>query len=187
MEQSKIKNIYAIVINGSKYIVQSDNGIISLVNTNPIINTNTVQYEVSNYISQRIQGDNIWEIRKDLSNIQTIINTSNEQTVMGFLKSYFDNKNQENNKLDVLNSELKNLREQIVESFNSDSSQSLDDTREFDINNSSYQNGKQMVLTNGKSLLPNDKNAYVNALILAFIVEVVGIILSIFVLLKIQV
>lgn len=188
-----VKQLYAISINGTAYMI-------SLIDKDLIIGSfksnyedNMEQKKIINVIQENLsfcKKLNMHELRLFLVELQGLINNTStfdmEQKVEEFFNIQFGEKRQQQ-----LNN-LKQQREQLISQyFDAAHEEEYKAGSGNDTNTTSFIKNKQKVKSNGKSVLPHDgfmklgKDAFVNALVLATIVELVSMFLVTILLLKI--
>jgi len=188
-----IKNIYVIDIFGEKNIIKYDgkNILVSNISNSDI---NSLGYEISDYIKHELMyyNEEISKLRPFLSELQKVINSSDKSNVFNNVRDYFfrttnifsgtSEKKNENYSID----ELKMYKENIMNYKNEKNFGITDEqlNEGIELNGNVIKSGKQKVLSNGKSLL--EKDAFVNALVLALIVEISGLVMLTILLFKIM-
>ena len=162
-----MKNVYVITIFNNNFVIQYDG--------NNILLFGTSLGKTLDQIESSVNG-NVNELRIFLIKLQSIINLSDKNNIMDnvrefFLKNtniFFSDENESTIQSDMNSnniSELEKFKEQILSNYNIDNSSEPETIKK---------GGRQKVLGNGKSLIDN-KDAFVNALLLAFIVELFGL------------
>ena len=184
-----MKNIYVITIFDKKFFVQSD-GINTSVKKIGAENINNGLEDIAAFIINEELNNrekDIVKIRTTLKELQEIINLSSEFNLVSNIKGYFS-KSLLNNKINERienSSEIEQLKNMKQEFINNQTDLNLDYNQVDGVS----MGGKQKVLSNGKSIVENDKklgkDAFVSALVLAVIVEALGLFAFTLILLKI--
>lgn len=185
MANNSVKNIYVLNVLGKNFFVGYDGKNIKLY-SNGIIDTNSLEYLISEYINRELvyYNDSVENLRTFLPELQKVINSSSKSVILNNIRDFFVN-NTNIFTSDVQNSD--NSEENVIVEETSDNTEEniiVEETsgNEFE----SRSKGKQKVLSNGKSLLDNNQNAYVSALVLALLVEISGLVIFTMFLFKIM-
>lgn len=173
-----MKNVYVITIFNNNFVIQYDGNNILIFGTSHGKTLDQIESSVCDYIEHELRyyNGNVNELRIFLIKLQSIINLSDKNNIMDnvrefFLKNtniFFSDENEATIQSDMNSnkiSELEKFKEQILNNYNIDNSSEPETIKK---------GGRQKVLGNGKSLIDN-KDAFVNALLLAFIVELFGL------------
>lgn len=179
MDTDNIKNVYVIDIIGKKFVVKYDGKNILLSSLSNNLDVNSLEYKVYQYINHELiyYNKDITELRKFLPELQKVINNSNPLNMIDNVRDCFwrftniFSSEQEMKTESPTIDDLKKYREEIINSSYTDESSEIDEN----ISSNSNSKGKQKILSNGKSLL--EKDAFVNALVLALLVEISGLVI----------
>ena len=147
-----MKNVYVITIFNNNFVIQYDGNNILLFGTSHGKTLDQIESSVCDYIEHELRyyNGNVREFF--LKNTNIFFSGENKTTIQSDMNS---------NKI----SELEKFKEQVLSNYNIDNSSESETIKK---------GGRQKVLGNGKSLIDN-KDAFVNALLLAFIVELFGL------------
>lgn len=172
MVNNSVKNIYVLNVLGKNFFVGYDGKNIKLY-SNGIVDTSSLEYLISEYINRELvyYNNGVENLRTFLPELQKVINSSSKSVILNNIRDFFVN-NTNIFTSDVQNSDK--IEENIIVEETSGN--------EFE----SRSKGKQKVLSNGKSLLDNNQNAYVSALVLALLVEISGLVIFTMFLFKIM-
>lgn len=162
------KDFYVLYIFNNNFVVSYD----YVQNKSVFLNIDSLndsfEYGILKYIEQQLVGYNdINELRSILSKIQACINSSTRENMLENIEKYF-NQN--------VNNTSKNEQ---IDSLLAWKNQLLNSNAPGEVTEEVIEGGRgrQFVKSNGHSLLDDNKNAFINALVLALIVEVFGLVM----------
>lgn len=165
------KDFYVLYIFNNNYIASYD----YVQNKSVFLNIDSLndsfEYGILKYIEQQlVEYNDINELRRILSKIQVCINSSTRENMLENIEKYFNQNVNNTSKNEQIDSLLA-WKNQLL---NSNNSNAPGEVTEEVIEGG---RGRQFVKNNGHSLLDDNKNAFINALVLALIVEVFGLVM----------